>query len=155
MPADGTVPRFWDKRVTIYFFSASGILLIVNIPFMIAKQVSLTFLFDYSIGIFAVRIIINFIALTIMLWIPILVWKKKRDETLRLLDASRNRRKFSITKYSGFIHIVHLVKLLLLFYFFQTFCNHPNNSVTCFSYELFFGKFLFAFELHFSEHSSC
>jgi hypothetical protein len=73
---------------------------------MIAKQVSLSFLIDYSIGIFAVRIIINFITLTIMLWTSIVVWMKMNDETLKELDASRNRRKFNMTKYCDLPNLI-------------------------------------------------
>ncbi len=105
-PSNGVAPRFWDKRVTIYFISSFGILLIVSIPFMIAKQVSLSFLIDYSIGIFAVRIIWNFIALIIMLWTSIVVWMKMNDETLKELDASRNRRKFNMTKYRDLAKLI-------------------------------------------------
>ncbi len=82
---------------------------------MIYKQVSLIFLLDYSIVVYALRIILNFVTLTIVLWTSIVVWMKKRNETLRLLDASRNRRKFNMTKYSDLPNLILLKSLYPLF----------------------------------------
>jgi hypothetical protein len=75
---------------------------------MISKQVSLIFLLDYSIVVYALRIILNFVTLVIMLWTSIVVWIKKRDETLREFDDSRNRIKFNMTKYSDLPSLILL-----------------------------------------------
>jgi hypothetical protein len=87
-----------------------------------------------------------------MLWTSIVVWIKKRDETLREFDATWNLRKFNINKYYDLVNLATLWNYN--FSVFQTICNHSNNSSVRSSYAHFVRKLFCAFELQFSEHSS-